>query len=196
MSRGRIVGFRVSEELHSKLHDLAIEKGTTISDIVRDIVLNNLDLTYQYSQWEVHAWNYFNVNADQLAYAKKAAQVPEQFFSIISKWSKDVKIKVIPHPTSTLVEFVFKDKVYLISEERFLPKLQVIQSIVDQLVRKIEEDTINAAESLHNWPLGGDDFKAAPISQNEHGSSVSESVSGEGHTSMPNLDDLGMEEGS
>lgn len=190
MAKEKIVGFRVSEELFKRLHEMSLEKNTSVSDVLRDIILDNLDMSYQYSQWEVYAWNLFNVNADQLNYAKRVSKAPQQFFSIISKWSKDTKIRVIPHPNLILVEFVYKEKVYLIQESCVLPKIQAIQSIVDQLVSKIEGEVLDATSSLCDGTTGGDIPATSTKQPNESGTDMPESISSEGYTDMSDLDDL------
>lgn len=190
MAREKIVGFRVSDELYDRLHEMSIEKNTSISDVLREIIMENLDMSYRYSQWEIHAWNLFNINADQLNYAKKVAKAPEQFFSVVSKWSKDTKIRVIAHPQLTMVEFQYKGKTYLIQEARILPKIQVIQSIVDQLEDKIEAEVQVEEKSICDGAIGGDIPPTGQKQPDEPGASVSESISSEGYTDMSDLDDL------
>jgi len=190
MAKEKIVGFRVSEELFKRLHEMALEKNTSISDVLRDIILDNLDMSYRYSQWEVYAWNLFNVNADQLNYAKRVSKSPEQFFSIISKWSKDTKIRIIPHPQLVLIEFVYKDKIYLVQESCVLPKIQAIQSIVDQLVAKVEGEVLDATSSLCDGTAGGDIPTASKKQSDKLRIDMSESISSEGYTDLSDLDDL------
>lgn len=190
MAREKIVGFRVSDELYARLHEMALEKTTSISDVMRDIIIENLDMSYRYSQWEVHAWNLFNVNADQVAYAKRASKIPEQFFSIMSKWSKDTKIKVIAHTELVIVEFQYKGKMHLIQESKILPKIQIIQSIVDQLVDRIEKEVQLEAESICDRTFGGEIPSAGEKQQDKPGVSVQESVNRTGHTDMSDPNDL------
>lgn len=190
MARERIVGFRVTDALHARLHEMATEKNTSISDVMRDIIMENLDMSYHYSQWEIHAWNLFNVNADQVRYAKTASKIPEQFFSILSKWSKDTKIKIIAHPQLVMIEFQRKDKSYVLQESKILPKIQVIQSIVDQLVEKLDKEADYETEGLCDRPIGGELPSTSKEQLDEPGTSVQESASGEGHPSVSDNNDL------
>ncbi len=199
MGAGRIIGFRVSEELYDRLHEMAIDKNTSISDVLRDLVINNIDMSYQFSQWEIIAWNLFNINADQLNYAKRAATVADQFFSIVSKWSKDTIIRVIPHPDLVMVEFKHKGKSYLIQESRILPKIQIIQGIVDTLGKQIEESFLpggeNETQSVCNRTDGESPGTADEKQPNEFGPSLSESFSSKGHPDVSDLISPGLDKG-
>lgn len=193
MSKERIVGFRVSDVLYEKLHEKAMQQQTSISEILRGIVMDNLDLSFQYSQWEIHAWNLFNTNADQVKYALRASKMPEQFFSLMAKWSKDTKISIIAHPQLVLIDFNYKGKSYLIQESRILPKIQVIQSIVDQLQEQIAAEVEREAESLCNGAFGGNISSAGEKQSDESGSDLQESSGSEGHSSMSGSDESGVD---
>jgi hypothetical protein len=190
MAREKIVGFRVSDALHERLHEMAIERNTSISDVLRDILMDNLDMSYRYSHWEIHAWNLFNVNADQVKYAKSAAKIPEQFFSVLSKWSKDTKIRIIAHDQLVMIEFQRKDKIYVVQESKILPKIQIIQSIIDQLVEKIDKEVSDEAEGICDGSFRGELSPTSEEQLDESGISLSEGLGSEGHPSMSDTDDL------
>lgn len=193
MSKERIVGFRVSDVLYEKLHEKAMQQQTSISEILRGIVMDNLDLSFQYSQWEIHAWNLFNTNADQVKYALRASKMPEQFFSLMAKWSKDTKISIIAHPQLVLIDFNYKGKSYLIQESRILPKIQVIQSIVDQLQEQIAAEVEREAESLCNGAFGGNISSAGEKQSDKSRPNLQESSGGEGHSGMSGSDESGVD---
>jgi metal-responsive CopG/Arc/MetJ family transcriptional regulator len=86
------IGFKASESMVKKLDEVAKRKGVGRSELIRDLIRNNLDTTDDFSNWKVYAWNLFGINNDQLRYAMGTSETAEEFFSIISKWSKNIKI--------------------------------------------------------------------------------------------------------
>ena len=166
MGESQIIGVRFSLEFAERLKKMAKERSiggnkVTVSDLVRDIVINNLDFSYNFSQWEIEAWNLFNVNAHNIKFALHNSTTAEQFFSILTRWSKDTKIRVIPSPDMTMIEFTHKDRNYVLTQPRHIAKLQAIAEIVDELARQITvsalEGVENAQTSLCNGTIGGGD---------------------------------------
>jgi len=111
----------------------------------------------------------------------------------MAKWSKDTKISIIAHPQLVLIDFNYKGKSYLIQESRILPKIQVIQSIVDQLQEQIAAEVEREAESLCNGAFGGNISSAGEKQSDESGSDLQESSSSEGHSGVSGSDESGVD---
>jgi hypothetical protein len=131
------IGFKASESMVKKLDEVAKRKGVGRSELIRDLIRNNLDTTDDFSNWKVYAWNLFGINNDQLRYAMGTSETAEEFFSIISKWSKNIKIYIIPSTENVKIKFSRDNKDLIISEARILGKVKVIASIIEKLDSEI-----------------------------------------------------------
>jgi hypothetical protein len=65
------------------------------------------------------------------------SETAEEFFSIISKWSKNIKIYIIPSTENVKIKFSRDNKDLIISEARILGKVKVIASIIEKLDSEI-----------------------------------------------------------
>lgn len=166
MGESQIVGVRFSLEFVERLKQTAKERSlngnkVTVSDLIRDIVVNNIDFTYNFSQWEIEAWNLFNVNAHNIKFALNNSTTADQFFSILTRWSKDTKIRIIPNPDMTMIEFTHKDRNYVLTQPRHIAKIQAIAEIIDELARQITISALkgvdDAQTSICNGATGGGD---------------------------------------
>ncbi|HPJ76322.1 MAG TPA: hypothetical protein PLS36_05745 [Clostridia bacterium] len=133
------IGFRTSDKLQQLIEKAAKTRGLSVSTLCRDIIRDNLDTTMGYSNWKAIAWNLFNITADQLNYALNKATCPDDFFSIVSKWSKVTKIQIIPGKENVTLKFEHQGEAYIIREPRNMPKLVTIANIIELLDTKIYE---------------------------------------------------------
>jgi hypothetical protein len=133
------VGFRVNGDEHTAILKAAkLSPYRTLSDFIRKLVLENISLTELSDDWEIKAWNLFGINAEQLRYALTRSKSPEEFFSIVSRWPKFMKMRVSRTQEALVLSVSIEDSEITILESRDNTKVGVISKVVDQLDTRIQ----------------------------------------------------------
>jgi hypothetical protein len=135
------IGFRVTDDEHTAIVKAAkLSASRTLSDYIRKLVLENIPLTELSDDWEIKAWNLFGINAEQLRYALTRSKSPEEFFSIVSRWAKHIKMQVSRTQEALVLNVTLDTQVFTVLESRDNSKVGVIAGAVNKL-----DDSLHAA---------------------------------------------------
>jgi hypothetical protein len=133
------IGFRVSGDEHTAILKAAkLSPYRTLSDFIRKLVLENISLTELSDDWEIKAWNLFGINAEQLRYALTRSKSPEEFFSIVSRWPKFMKMRVSRTQEALVLTVSLEGEEITILESRDSSKVGIISRVVEQLDTRVQ----------------------------------------------------------
>lgn len=127
-----LLSVRISPELSNAIDKTYKRQGfQDKSEYVRYILENSLVDTPVEADWKVKIWTIFGIDAEKFRYAFKRSENVEEFFSIISKWSK-IPIKLKYSPKEISLTFNAGGNID-ISHPRGFNKTETIRNIVEEL---------------------------------------------------------------
>lgn len=129
-----VLSVRVSLELNQAIKDKALSQGFNDKSeyirtlLERDVIAeNNLDHT-----WQTKFWGIFGIDADTYKYILRNSKNADEFFSILTRWSK-VRFNIIYDENKLKLKFFVGDKEQVISLGRDKDKIETIRLVTEKV---------------------------------------------------------------
>jgi hypothetical protein len=143
------IAFRVSQTLFDKVQETAKKRGIKTSDLLRETIEENMRSSAT-EDWEVVAWNIFEISADQFKYAFRNARSCEEFFSSIGKWAKRLNLKIYRFQGQIGLSINYQGKPIHIYRPQELPKIENIAGFINELDKRIQEINVSFTKEFAN----------------------------------------------
>lgn len=134
----KYIGFRLEEDLLDRMKLLAKENNMTMSDIVRSAIRSYLQYDLE-DQWQVIAWQLFDIDAHKVRYALDNSKSAAEFFSFVKRWVKGMTLKIHPSPTYTIVSINTEAGEFTVQAPHTIPKVAAVADIIKQIDQKMIE---------------------------------------------------------
>lgn len=139
----KFLGVRIPEALYNALGETAQAGFVTKTDIVKTALERYLNYEID-EDWQIAAWNLFDIDAHKLKYALSYSSSAAEFFSLVSKWAKGMKLRVKEARVETVIEVATANRTFIVKEGNEKPKIAIISSITKQidsaLIELFDED--------------------------------------------------------
>lgn len=142
------IGFRATMALDNALKKVADKNGMSKSETIREACekfVFDSAVNPERKEWKPICWNFFGIDLHKINYALARAEAPEEFFSLISKWSKvDIAIQPTREKITLMID---KGSVSLsVTIPRDWPKEETIERLVVLLDEEYMTKTIDDFE--------------------------------------------------
>jgi hypothetical protein len=139
------IGFRASDALSNAIDTLAKFNRRNKSDIIREAMEQYIfenTIIEEDQDWKPVAWNFFDIDFHKINYALSRSNSPEEFFSMISKWTKyQMRVRVDKENLTVLIS---KGDIDIVAVE---PRKQFKERVITNMVFNLEKQYINKLEN-------------------------------------------------
>lgn len=134
----KYMGFRMDSSLFERIELIAKENNMTKSDVVRAALRSYLQYDID-DQWQVTAWQLFDIDAHKVRYALDNSKSASEFFSLVKRWVKGMTLRIQPSTTNTIVNIETEVGEFTAQAPHNLPKVTIIAEIIKQIDQKLIE---------------------------------------------------------
>lgn len=126
------VGFRATTALDNALKKVAkktkMSKSETIREACEKFVFDSA-VNPERKEWKPVCWNFFGIDLHKINYALARAEAPEEFFSMISKWTK-VEMAIQAQAEKITIIIDRGSVSFSVAEPREGPKEDIIAKLI------------------------------------------------------------------
>lgn len=120
-----------------------------ISQLIIKILSQNLEIKPVNTghDWEVIAWNLFNITAPQLNYALSSSREAHDFFSSMSKYARNFSLLISINPETLLLTITSTTMSFTVQGRRSLTKIELIADLVTKIDHELQSHISASIES-------------------------------------------------
>lgn len=129
-----VLSVRISTELNQAIKTKALSQGfNDKSEYIRTLLErdaiseNNLDHT-----WQTKFWGLFGIDAETYRYILRNSKNADEFFSILTRWSK-VRFNIVYDEKKLKLKFFVGDEEQTFSFNRDKDKIETIRLVTDKV---------------------------------------------------------------